>query len=104
MSQFIELAICIIENSSLFVGNYMFSELLGPIVDEYLMHYNLYLYHLNWFRGQNSHAIFGFDYRNTDDPYIGEDYIDFRFLGEVYHYDDKHCEDFNPKRMNFLNN
>lgn len=39
MHQFIVLSVQIIEQSSFFMGQYMFTELLGPVLDTYLRHY-----------------------------------------------------------------
>ena len=37
--QLITLSLVIIENSSYFMGKYMFTEMLGPVLDVYLKHY-----------------------------------------------------------------
>jgi hypothetical protein len=39
MSQFLELAKVIIVNSSYFLGDFMFSEMVEPIMDRYLNYY-----------------------------------------------------------------
>lgn len=39
MHQFVYFAIVIIENSVYFVGDYIFSEMMGPVVDKMLGHY-----------------------------------------------------------------
>jgi hypothetical protein len=40
MHQFIYFSIVIIENSVYFVGEYIFTNMMGPIMDNYLNHYN----------------------------------------------------------------
>lgn len=39
MHQLVQLSLVIIENSSYFMGKYMFTEMLGPVLDVYLKHY-----------------------------------------------------------------
>lgn len=44
MHQFIYFAIVIVENSVYFVGQYIFSNMLGPVMDTFLDHYRQTLY------------------------------------------------------------
>jgi hypothetical protein len=39
MNQFVEFAIVVIENSTYFVGQYIFSSLLGPMMSQFLNDY-----------------------------------------------------------------
>ena len=39
MHQFVYFGIVIIENSSYFVGEYIFSNMMGPVLDNFLNHY-----------------------------------------------------------------
>ena len=78
--KFVELSI---ENSSYVLGEYMFTNLLGPVLDAALNHYHIPL----WFKavvpGQTGSAAFDIDYRQVWSPLINPDgYADFRFSGE----------------------
>lgn len=83
MHQVIYYSIIVLENSVYFVGKWIFSSMLGPSLDRYLNHYKMPLYLPSPFKGQTSTADFHLDFRNTNDPYIGEGFIDFYFLGEL---------------------
>ena len=74
-----------IEQSSFFVGAYMFSGMLGPLFDQALGNYEITVNMPSIFRGQHTASTFTFDYRNTRSPWIGNGYIDIFFLGELNH-------------------
>lgn len=61
----IKLALVVIENSSYFMGKYMFTELLGPVLDVYLRHYTIDLGVKNWFLGFDQWDTLTFDYRSV---------------------------------------
>ena len=83
MHQFVYFAIVIVENSVYFVGDYIFSNMMGPIMDQALNHYHTGVILLSPFHGQNSRAQFDFDFRNTQSPFIGDGYMDSFILGEL---------------------
>jgi hypothetical protein len=83
MHQFVYFAIVIIENSVYFVGDYIFSNMMGPIMDQMLNHYTTSVVLKSPFAGQHSSALFEFDFRNTQSPFIGQGYMDMYFLGEL---------------------
>ena len=101
MHQFVYFAIVIIENSVYFVGDYIFSEMMGPVVDKMLGHYKTGITLHSPFPGQTTSANYEFDFRNTMSPYIGEGYIDLFFLGEIIH--PGHECTIEPDYMNFVN-
>jgi hypothetical protein len=101
MHQFVYFAIVIIENSVYFVGDYIFSEMMGPVVDKMLGHYKTGITLHSPFPGQTTAANYEFDFRNTMSPYIGEGYIDLFFLGEIIH--PGHECNIEPDYMNFVN-
>jgi len=65
MHQFVYFAIVIIENSVYFVGDYIFSEMMGPVVDKMLGHYKTGITLRSPFPGQTTSANYEFDFRNT---------------------------------------
>lgn len=83
MHQFVYFAIVIVENSVYFVGDYIFSNMMGPIMDQALNHYSTAVVLQSPFAGQISEAAFNFDFRNTQSPFIGQGYMDMYFLGEL---------------------
>ena len=101
MHQFVYFAIVIIENSVYFVGDYIFSEMMGPVVDKMLGHYKTEITLPSPYPGQNTEATFEFDFRNTKSPYIGDGYIDLFFLGEIIH--PGHECTIEPDYMDFIN-
>ena len=83
MHQFVYFAIVIVENSVYFVGDYIFSNMMGPIMDKALNHYHTGVVLMSPFEGQTTKATFDFDFRNTQSPFIGEGYMDSYILGEL---------------------
>jgi hypothetical protein len=68
MHQLVLLSLVIIENSSYFMGKYMFTEMLGPVLDVYLKHYEHDFTLKNFLPGQNTWDVLTFDYRNMNSP------------------------------------
>lgn len=83
MHQIVTYSMVMIEQSSFFVGKYMFSGMLGPLFDQALSNYQMTVNMPSIFRGQHTVSTFTFDYRNTRSPYIGDGFIDIYFLGEL---------------------
>ena len=83
MHQFVYFGLLMIENAVFFVGDYMFSNIMGPIMDEALNHYRVNISLASPFTGQAAKATFELDYRNTNSPYIGDGFIDLSLLGEL---------------------
>ena len=98
--KFIELSI---ENSSYFLGDYMFTKLLGPILDHALNHYMINMWFPSIVPGQFKYALLKFDYRNVWSSEIHNGYADFRMLGEYVQLDDQRCSNFNPETVYFAN-
>jgi hypothetical protein len=101
MHQFVYFAIVIVENSVYFVGDYIFSEMMGPVVDKMLGHYKTQITLKSPLPGQSTSATYDFDFRNTRSPFIGEGYIDLFFLGEIIH--SGHECVIEPDFMDFVN-
>ena len=81
--QIFTMAKVIIENSAFFLGDKMFSSLIGPVSDKYLNHYSYKFDQKSVIDGQNESETLILDFRNTEDPYITDGYADFRFSGEL---------------------
>jgi hypothetical protein len=65
MHQFLYFGLLVVENSVYFVGDYMFSSIGGPIMDEALNHYRMNITLPSPFAGQAAKSTFELDYRNT---------------------------------------
>ena len=90
MHQIVEFGIVIVENSVYFVGDYIFTNMAGPVLTTFLNDYKLPLPTMpSPFHGQNTQADFLMDYRQTIDPNIGDGYLDTYFLGEIIWADDE---------------
>jgi hypothetical protein len=100
MNQFVEFAIVIIENSTYFVGKYIFTSMLGPLLTSVFDGYKMALPVRDLLPGQNNEDTFTLDYRNTMRPYIGDGWVDFYFLGETL-YQEQGCK-LAPSPMEFL--
>jgi len=85
MHQFIYFGIIIVENSAYFAGNILFSRFLGPMMDEALNHYSTSFFLDSPLNGQDTWAVFDFDWKSTQSPSIGNGYIDLFILGEMFY-------------------
>jgi hypothetical protein len=101
MHQLVHLSLVIIENSSYFMGKYMFTEMLGPVLDVYLKHYEQDFTIYNHLPGQNTWDVLTFDYRNMEAPYIDKGIIEFSLMGDTQ-YKGRHCRDMSPRPMDYL--
>jgi len=104
MHQFIYFAIVIVENSVYFVGQYIFSNMMGPVMDTFLDHYRKTLILPSPLAGQTTYDEFKVDYRNVWNPYIGDGYADFFFAGEWLDNEYNGCEHMVADPMEFSNN
>lgn len=100
MHQFIYFSIVIIENSVYFVGEYIFTNMMGPIIDNYLNHYNFDFNMTSPLPGQDTKALFRMNYENTQDPYIGDGWFDTFMEGQLS-YEGMGCE-INAEPMEFV--
>ena len=91
MHQFIYFGIVIVENSVYFVGEYIFSDMLGPVMDDLLHHYRYEFVFPSLVRGQNTYDVFEVDYRNTWSPQLYDGHIDFFMAGDLF-YNGKGCQ------------
>ena len=103
MNQFVEFAIVIIENSTYFVGQYIFTSMLGPVMTSFLNEYQLEMNIKDIFPGQTSEDTFILDYRHTTRPFIGEGWIDMFIVGELVTKDHPEC-DILPDPIDFMDN
>jgi len=103
MNQFVEFAIVIIENSTYFVGQYIFTSMLGPVMTSFLNEYTLTLPISDILPGQNATDTFILDYKHTTRPFIGDGWIDMFIVGEVMTQDHPECN-IEPEPMDFMNN
>jgi len=83
MHQFVYFGIVIIENSVYFVGEYIFTNMMGPVMDSFLNHYQFPFYLASLVRGQNTWDTFSYDFRNTKDPEIFQGQADFFLAGDL---------------------
>jgi hypothetical protein len=84
------------------MGKYMFTEMLGPVLDVYLRHYTYDFTMYNYIPGFETHYdVLTFDYRNMESPIIENGTIEFSMMGDTQ-YMGSHCHDMSPKQMEFL--
>jgi len=98
--QTVEFAIVVLENSAWFTGEYLFSAVLGPVMDAWLNHYQVTKVFPNPLRGQDTVDTLGLDYKNTRDPLITDKHIQFYLFGEAL-YKGKGCADLSPHYADF---
>ena len=99
MSQWVEFMMVIVQNSCYFVGTYVFSSVLGPILTQILNNYTTVVPFKDFLPGQESTADFTIDYRMTQSPMIYEGFMDFWILGEFL-YNGNGCN-FEHDPINF---
>jgi len=102
--QVVEFSFVMIRNSVFLIGQYIFTDMLGPVIDQFLNHYHFDFYIWSPFKGQNKYSIMSFDYRNTRSPYIGDGFLEFYYVGELayQHLDNSKCQMSDIKPMKFM--
>ena len=85
MHQFISFGIVIVENSVQFIGEYILTDMFGPVMDEFLNHYRFKFILPSLVRGQNTYDEFEFDFRNTWSPQLYDGHVDFFMAGDLMH-------------------
>lgn len=63
MHQVLYLTIIVIENSVWWVGDYIFTEMMGPVMDRFLNHYEIGFKFPSLVPGQNTEEDFYLDFR-----------------------------------------
>uniref|UniRef100_A0A7S3IHA3 Uncharacterized protein n=2 Tax=Strombidium inclinatum TaxID=197538 RepID=A0A7S3IHA3_9SPIT len=101
IQQILEFGFVIIENSVYFVGGYIFSNMLGPVLDKVFDDYKLDVRLPSPLAGQDTSAKFTFDYRNVRSPFIGDGYMEMYLFGEFLHGSEA-CE-LDADYMDFIN-
>lgn len=81
--QLVEFSFVMVRNSVYFLGQYIFTDMLGPVMDKFLNHYHFDFYIWSPFKGQNRYSIMSLDYRNVRSPYIGDGFLEFYYVGEL---------------------
>ena len=101
MHQFIEFAIVMVENATTFVGRWIYTSMFGPVMTNFLNEYRQDVPFKSQIHGQNTADVMTLDYRNTREPFIGEGWIDFHFLGE-FSYNGEECGELVHDPMEFI--
>lgn len=99
---FVKFSCVMIENSSWFWGDYMFTNMLGPVLDKIANHYQMPVVFKSLIEGTANQHMFFVDYRNTRDPEIMDNHIIFSLYGEIYSQSNKRCEHFDPKPVQLM--
>lgn len=84
MGQIIDLAMVVIENSSYFIGKYVYSQQMQPILTYALNNYRLPFHFSNLIPGQKARGEFELDLKNTYQPFIGDNMLELYFTGELF--------------------
>lgn len=82
--------IVVIEQGTRFVGNYIFSSTLGPLIDTYTNQYRFKIWWSSPWPGQYDYDSFHFDGRNVRNPIIHDASIDFFVAGDLI-YEEEGC-------------
>lgn len=85
MHQFVKFGMVIVENTVEFMGQYILSDMLGPVIDDYLNHYQFEFEMTSPVQGQNTSGIFQLDLRNVADPQFTDEHVDFFMTGALTH-------------------
>ena len=93
--------IVVIENATQFVGRYLFSHTLGPLIDTYTNQYRFKIWWSSPWPGVWDYDSFYFDARNVRDPVIHDASIDFYMAGDLI-YEDEGCI-LDPEELEFKN-
>jgi hypothetical protein len=102
--EIIQFSMVVIHNTAWLLGEYMFTNMLGPVLDKYLNHYQATILARSPFLGQESKKqYFDVDYRNTQDPiHLAQtNSIMFMLSGETF-LDHQGCSEYNPINFNRL--
>lgn len=85
MHQIIKFGLVMLENTMYFVGDIVFTRFGESYLNRFLNDYRLPLNQVGSpFKGQPVHDVnFELDFRNTMDPEITTERIDFKFFGEL---------------------
>jgi hypothetical protein len=102
--QAVEFAFIMIRNSVFLLGQYLFTDMLGPVIDEFLNHYRFDFYIWSPFKGQDKYSVMSFDYRSTRSPVIGDGFVEFFYVGELAHghLSNSKCKMDSVKDMDFM--
>ena len=100
LRQFVNFGIIILENSTRFVGEYVYSGMLGPVMDSLLNDYRVQFVFPSPLIGQTTSDVFEADFRNVRDPKINADYIDFAMTGN-FRYNNTGCA-LKPDFLEFI--
>lgn len=86
----LDLMLVIIEQSVEFIGEYVFTHTLGPLIDTYTNHYQFQFWWWSQWPGQWAYDTFKLDARMVRDPVIDNAAIDFFMAGDLI-YGDEGC-------------
>jgi len=102
MRQVVDLALVIIENSSYFLGQYVYSDQIEPVLTYAMNNYRFPVVLPNLVTGQNAASELELDVRHTYKPYIGNGVLELYMIGELM-FDNKTCGvNFKEVPMTFL--
>lgn len=98
----VEFSIVMIENSAWFWGEYVFTNMLGPVMDKFANHYQMPQVIESIADGTDASWVYFVDYRNTRNPYIGENRVVFSLYGEMYALSRDRCDHYDPEQIYLL--
>jgi hypothetical protein len=101
--QIIKLMQVISQNSIYFLGDYILSGMMEPVMTNLMSDYRINIPLGALLEGQNAHADFTVDFRQTTNPFIGKGYMDMQSSGELS-YNGEGCPDtIVDNNMHFVN-
>ena len=82
------LLVVVIEDSVSFIGEYVFTHTVGPLIDSYTNHYQFQFYWWAQWPGQWNYDLFRLDARNVRNPEIYDGHADFFLAGDLIYGED----------------
>lgn len=82
------------------MGEYILTDMLGPVLDDYLNHYHLSINLPSMVRGQDTSDEFEIDFRNTWSPQMADGHVDFFMAGDLI-YEGEGCK-LTPDFLSFV--
>ena len=84
--ELIHFSFIVIQNTAWIIGPFMFTNMLGPVMDKYLNHYQQDMYLWSPVKGmEDVKDTFTLDYRNNFDPIHDTYSVTFKFVGEFFY-------------------
>lgn len=97
--EIVHFSFIVIHNAAWITGPVMFTQMLGPVIDKYLNHYQMEIQVQSPIAGlEDVVETFTVDYRNVADPIHEKNSVLFKFMGEFF-FQHQACKTWSPIDM-----